>query len=48
MARACFAPKPRKEEFPLEVIGALLFYATEDSDFLTGQSMNVDGGKYCQ
>jgi NAD(P)-dependent dehydrogenase (short-subunit alcohol dehydrogenase family) len=38
----------KRDMMPEDLIGALLFYATEDSDFLTGQSMNVDGGKYCQ
>ena len=38
----------KRDMMPEDLIGALLFYASEDSDFLTGQSMNVDGGKYCQ
>ncbi len=29
---------------PDDVLGALLFLASEDSDFITGQSINVDGG----
>ncbi|MEM8935848.1 MAG: SDR family oxidoreductase [Pseudomonadota bacterium] len=29
---------------PEDVLGALLFLASEDSDFITGQSINVDGG----
>ena len=27
------------------MVSAVLFLATEDSDFLTGQTINVDGGK---
>ena len=30
---------------PEDMVGAVLFLATEDSDFLTGQTINVDGGK---
>ena len=30
---------------PEDMVGAVLFLATEDSDFLTGQTLNVDGGK---
>ena len=33
---------------PEDLIGALLFLASEDSDFLSGQSINVDGGRFCQ
>ncbi len=29
---------------PEDLIGTVLFLATEDSDFITGQSINVDGG----
>ena len=29
---------------PEDLIGTVLFLATEDSDFITGQSVNVDGG----
>ena len=33
---------------PEDLIGTLLFLASEDSDFLSGQSINVDGGRFCQ
>lgn len=33
-----------REMLPEDLIGTLLFLATEDSDFITGQSINVDGG----
>ena len=31
---------------PEDLIGTLLFLASEDSDFLSGQSINVDGGRF--
>ena len=31
-----------------DLVGMLLFLASEDSDFVTGQTFNVDGGKYNQ
>ena len=34
----------KREMLPEDVIGTLLFLASEDSDFITGQSVNVDGG----
>ena len=34
----------KREMLPEDLIGALLFLASEDSDFITGQSINVDGG----
>ena len=33
-----------REMLPADVLGTLLFLASEDSDFITGQSVNVDGG----
>jgi len=30
--------------FPAGLIGALIFLAAEDSDFITGQTIAVDGG----
>jgi len=33
-----------REMLPEDVLGTLLFLASEDSDFITGQSVNVDGG----
>lgn len=38
----------KREMVPDDLIGTLLFLASEDSDFLSGQSINVDGGRYCQ
>ena len=34
----------KREMVPEDLIGTMLFLATEDSDFITGQSINVDGG----
>lgn len=34
----------QREMVPEDLIGALLFLASEDSDFVTGQSINIDGG----
>ncbi|MEP1143285.1 MAG: SDR family oxidoreductase [Henriciella sp.] len=34
----------QREMLPEDLLGALLFLASEDSDFVTGQSINVDGG----
>lgn len=36
----------KRDMLPEDLIGSLLFLASEDSDFLTGQTLNVDGGKY--
>ena len=34
----------QREMLPDDIVGAMLFLASEDSDFITGQSINVDGG----
>jgi NAD(P)-dependent dehydrogenase (short-subunit alcohol dehydrogenase family) len=34
----------RRDEHPQDLIGALIFLASADSDFVTGQSLMVDGG----
>jgi len=34
----------KREETPDDLIGALLFLASHDSDFMTGQTLLVDGG----
>ena len=38
----------KRDMVPEDLIGMLLFLASEDSDFVTGQTFNVDGGKYNQ
>ena len=34
----------QRDMLPEDIVGAMLFLASEDSDFITGQSINVDGG----
>ncbi|HUZ71510.1 MAG TPA: SDR family oxidoreductase [Stellaceae bacterium] len=34
----------KREEMPEDLVGALIFLAAHDSDFMTGQTMVVDGG----
>ena len=34
----------RRDQLPEDLVGALLFLASDDSDFLSGQLINVDGG----
>lgn len=34
----------KREMLPEDLSGTMLFLATQDSDFITGQSINVDGG----
>jgi NAD(P)-dependent dehydrogenase (short-subunit alcohol dehydrogenase family) len=34
----------RRDAFPADLVGALVFLASADSDFVTGQTLAVDGG----
>jgi NAD(P)-dependent dehydrogenase (short-subunit alcohol dehydrogenase family) len=34
----------QREGYPVDLLGALIFLASEDSDFITGQTVAVDGG----
>lgn len=34
----------RRVQVPADLVGAVLFLASTDSDFITGQTINVDGG----
>ncbi|HEX4042387.1 MAG TPA: SDR family oxidoreductase [Xanthobacteraceae bacterium] len=34
----------KRDEFPQDLLGALVFLASADSDFITGQTIAVDGG----
>jgi len=36
----------RRLEQPHDLVGAVLFLASEESDFITGQTLVVDGGRY--
>ena len=38
----------KRDMLPEDLVGMLLFLASEDSDFVTGQTFNVDGGRYNQ
>lgn len=33
-----------REQYPEDLVGTILFLASEDSDFITGQNLTVDGG----
>jgi NAD(P)-dependent dehydrogenase (short-subunit alcohol dehydrogenase family) len=35
-----------RDQYPQDIVGAVLFFASEDSSFITGQSLVVDGGAY--
>ncbi len=39
-SRRCF----QRDQFPEDIVGTVLFLASADSDFITGQTINVDGG----
>ena len=34
----------KRDQFPPDLIGALIFLSSSDSDFVTGQTIAVDGG----
>jgi NAD(P)-dependent dehydrogenase (short-subunit alcohol dehydrogenase family) len=34
----------RRDAYPEDLLGALVFLASADSDFITGQTLAVDGG----
>jgi len=36
----------KRIEYPEDMVGALIFLASNDSDFITGQTIIVDGGSY--
>jgi NAD(P)-dependent dehydrogenase (short-subunit alcohol dehydrogenase family) len=42
--RAVQARSLRRDEHPQDLLGALVFLASADSDFITGQTLAVDGG----
>jgi len=38
--RRCF----QRDQYPQDLVGTVIFLASDDSDFMTGQSISVDGG----
>jgi NAD(P)-dependent dehydrogenase (short-subunit alcohol dehydrogenase family) len=36
----------KRDAYPEDLLGALVFLASSDSDFVTGQSIVVDGGDF--
>jgi NAD(P)-dependent dehydrogenase (short-subunit alcohol dehydrogenase family) len=36
----------KRDEVPEDLVGAVMFLMTPDSDFITGQTINVDGGRF--
>jgi NAD(P)-dependent dehydrogenase (short-subunit alcohol dehydrogenase family) len=36
----------KRDQLPEDLVGTLLYLASGDSDFLTGQTINVDGGTW--
>jgi NAD(P)-dependent dehydrogenase (short-subunit alcohol dehydrogenase family) len=42
--RAIGARSLRRDEHPQDLLGALIFLSSADSDFVTGQTIAVDGG----
>ena len=38
--KRCF----QRDQFPQDLVGTVIFLSSEDSDFITGQTINVDGG----
>ena len=36
----------QRDQHPEDIVGAVVFFASQDSDFVTGQTLVVDGGAY--
>ena len=36
----------KREEQPEDLVGAIFFLASPDADFISGQTVNVDGGTH--
>jgi 3-oxoacyl-[acyl-carrier protein] reductase len=34
----------QRDQYPADLVGTVIFLASDDSDFMTGQSIGVDGG----
>jgi len=48
LERAASPRAIKRIESPEDLVGALIFLASSDSDFITGQTIVVDGGAYMQ
>ncbi len=35
----------QRDQFPQDLVGTVIFLSSEDSDFITGQTINVDGAQ---
>ncbi len=35
----------QRDQYPQDLVGTVIFLSSEDSDFITGQTINVDGGQ---
>jgi NAD(P)-dependent dehydrogenase (short-subunit alcohol dehydrogenase family) len=35
-----------RDQYPEDIVGAVVFFASEESAFVTGQALVVDGGAY--
>ena len=42
--RRCSAARIKRDEYPEDLLGTLIFLCSSDSDFMTGQVLAVDGG----
>ena len=36
----------QRDQVPEDVVGAVVFFCTPAADFVTGQTMVIDGGQY--
>ena len=36
----------QRDQFPGDIVGAVAFFCSPDADFISGQTINVDGGKH--
>jgi 3-oxoacyl-[acyl-carrier protein] reductase len=36
----------KRDQYPEDLVGAIVFLSSPDSDFITGQTLNVDGGTW--
>jgi NAD(P)-dependent dehydrogenase (short-subunit alcohol dehydrogenase family) len=34
----------QRDQYPQDLVGTVIFLCSDDSDFMTGQSISVDGG----